>query len=113
VIQRADACLLDDPDVRSLLQKAQSHFANVVSSEDNTDFHAGLELASQHPGVRGHALCVAASANFPEAENAALLVVEMAQDLARAARLDEEAERRSRQAFFEVSFTTVFLRQNE
>jgi len=108
-ISRADAALVNERDVQDLLQKARRQFASEPSSsEPHEAFCAGLELASQDPGVRGRALCVAASANCPEAENAALLVVEMTRDLVRIAGLDEDAERRSHQELFDVSFGQVF-----
>jgi hypothetical protein len=107
-IRRADAGLVDDRDVQDLLQKARQQFASAPSSrEPNEVFRAGLELASQNPGVRGRALCIAASANYPDPEDSSLLVVETARDLARIAGLDEGAERRSLQVFFEATFTQL------
>jgi hypothetical protein len=91
------------------LLKARQQFASEPSSsEPNEIFRAGLELASQRTGVRARALCIAASANFPEAEDAALLVVETARDLGRIAGLDEDTERRSNQQFFDTTFAQVF-----
>jgi hypothetical protein len=108
-IRRADAGLVDDREVQDLLQKARQQFASEPSSSEPSEaFRAGLESASQNPGIRGRALCVAASANFPEAVDAARLVVEMAGDLARAAALDEAAERRSHRVFFDATFARAF-----
>jgi hypothetical protein len=108
-IGRADANLMNDREVLELLQNARSCFAGEASSsKPNYAYLRGLELASRSSGVRGRGLCIAAAANYPEAEGAAVLVVEMARDVARSAGLNEYFDRQSNRAFFEASFARMF-----
>jgi len=108
-IYRASPDHAKDREVRNILQSVRLQFANGASSSRYENiFHAGMDLAFRHRGLRGCALCVAAAAGYPEAQDAALLVLEMAVDLTRIAELDERAERGFHRTSFNQKFASSF-----